>query len=285
MKNILVLTDFSKNAEEAAELGATLSSKLNTNLLLFNTCATNAMVPFVAEPWMMDEVIWGDDDSRDNLNRLASQLKQFVGQLNAKAYKPLIYCDNGEGKLGAIVPEIICRKNIELIIMGARKDDQNEDDLFGSDLNSVIQISSRPILVVESKINLNLLNKVIFATNFDKSDMLAIHYLVKLGELLNFELEIVHINHPDKTAASSGQEIILIEQVTSLNYPKVTYHEIKGNNIVENIMRIYKDSGAGLLAMVHHQHSFIMRLLHRSTTKMMLNNQQIPLMIFPSKMK
>ncbi|WP_295675412.1 universal stress protein [uncultured Mucilaginibacter sp.] len=286
MKSILVLTDFSDNSENAAELGVKLSAKLSTNLLLFNTYVTNSAEAYVAEPWVAEDIFWGDDDSKDNLNKLATALKTDVEKLGPKDHKPVIYCDNGEGKLGIIIPDIIQKHHVEMILMGARAFNPDDDGLFGSDLNSTIQKSSRPVLVIPSKINLEDLKKVIFATDFDESDMLAIHYLAKLGKLLNFELEIIHIIHPDKSGKEKSQkEIELEEQVSRLKYPKITYHDIKGNDVAENIVRIYKESGAGLLAMVHHQHSFIMRMLHQSTTKKLLDNQEVPLMIFPSKMK
>jgi nucleotide-binding universal stress UspA family protein len=286
MKSILVLTDFSDNSQYAAELGVKLCTKLNTNLLLFNTYVTNSAVPFVSEPWIAEDIYWGDDDSKDNLNKLAKTLKSNIEHLGPGDYRPEIYCDNGEGKLGVIIPGIIQKQHVEMVLMGARAFNPDDDGLFGSDLNSTIQKSSRPVLVVPSIIDPEQLHKVIFATDFDDADVVAIHYLVKLGQVLNFELEIIHITHQDKTARTKSQkEIELEKKISGLKYPQVSYHEIEGDDVSKNILRIYKESGAGLLAMVHHQHSFIMRLLHDSTTKKILDNQEVPLMIFPSKMK
>ena len=205
MKNILVLTDFSKNAENAAEVGLKLGSKLQANLLLFNTYVTNSVVPFVGEPWEAEDLIWGEDDSKDNLNKTALQLKNLAGQLDANDYRPLILCDNGEGKLGTIIPDLIHKQKIEMVVMGARSSNPDDDNIFGSDLSSVIQKTTRPIFVVPSKMDPDQLKKVIFATDFDKADMKAIHYLVKLGEALNFELEIVHIVHPDKAEKTKSK--------------------------------------------------------------------------------
>jgi len=285
MKNVLVLTDFSKNAEGVAQFGIKLGSKLKANLLLFNTYVTNAAVPFVNEPWVANEVIWGDDDSRDSLTRLATQLKQFMGKLAAADYRPLIYCDNGEGRLGTVVPDIIERKNVELIVMGAREDDPDKDNLFGSDLNAVIQKSVRPILVTPPEADPLDLKKVIFATNFENTDAQAIQYLVKLGELLDFELEIVHVVQAGKNGTPDhNSEPIPTAQKNKLKYPDITYHHIRGENVVSDLLRICEESGAGMLAVVHHQHSFIGRIFHQSVTKKILNNRDLPLMIFPSRM-
>jgi nucleotide-binding universal stress UspA family protein len=286
MKNILVLTDFSKNADNAAEFGLELGSKLQANLMLFNTYVTNSAVPFVGEPWEAEDLIWGEDDSKDNLNKTASRLKNLGAEWDSNAYKPVIFCDNGEGKLGTIIPHIIHKHQIELVVMGARSSNPDDDNLFGSDLSSVIQKSTRPVFVLSSGIQPGQIRKVVFATAFDKADMKAIHYLVKLGEVLNFELQIIHIVHPNAAgAAKSKKEIALEEQVARLQYPQIIYYEVKGDDIVENILRIYSESNAGILALVHHQHSFIARLFHQSVTQKMLGKQNVPLLIFPSGMK
>jgi nucleotide-binding universal stress UspA family protein len=203
--------------------------------------------------------------------------------LDANDYKPLIYCDNGEGKLGTVVPDIIETKNVELIVMGAREDDPDKDNLFGSDLNAVIQKSTRPMMVVPPGVDPFNLKKVVFATNFEKADVHAINYLVKLGDLFGFELEIVHfiqqVNGSDNKRAEEAAE-----QEAGLKYPNIIYHHLGNKDVVDNILQIYEDSGAGLLALVHHQHSLIGRILHQSVTKKILNNRHMPLMIFPSKM-
>jgi len=285
MKNIVVMTDFSKNAEAAAEVGVKLSSKLKTNLLLFNTYVTNAAVPFVSEPWTADELIWGDDDSRDNLNKLAAQLKRLTGDLPRDAYQPLIYCDSGEGRLDVLVPDIIKARNVEIIIMGARLEDPDKDNLFGSDLNAVIQKSNRPVLVIPPGFDPFKLKKVVLATNFEKTDVQAIRYLVKLGEVLGFELEIVHVIKPGSVNNSNGlDQVAQAEQNAREMHPNITYHPIRGEEIADDILRLYRESDAGLLAVVHHQHSFIGRIFHQSITKKILNNGYLPLMIFPSRL-
>ena len=285
MKNILVLTDFSKNSKNAAAVGVFLSSKLNTNLLLFNSYVTNSVAPVVSEPWMLNEVIWGDDDNKDSLNKQATQLRDAIDQLGATDAKPVVYCEIGEGKLGNMVHEIIRKEKIELVIMGARAE-KPDDDVFGSDINSVIQKSRRPVLIVPPGTDAAGLNKVVFATEMSGKDMEAIKYLAKLAGQLNFKLEVVHVSDLDalKSPAEkreSGRDVF----ITYLNHLNINYTEINGNNVVELLTKNCMEKGAGLLAVMHHQRPVLSRIFHKSTTKSMLNKQMIPLMVFPSKME
>ena len=285
MKNILVLTDFSKNSKNAAAVGVFLSSKLNTNLLLFNSYVTNSVAPVVSEPWMLNEVIWGDDDNKDSLNKQATQLRDAIDQLGATDAKPVVYCEIGEGKLGNMVHEIIRKEKIELVIMGARAE-KPDDDVFGSDINSVIQKSRRPVLIVPPGTDAAGLNKVVFATEMSGKDMEAIKYLAKLAGQLNFKLEVVHVSAPDEIKSSaektkSAHDVF----ITYLNHLNINYTESNGHNVAELLMENCKEKGAGLLAVMHHQRPALSRIFHKSTTKSMLNKQMLPLMVFPSKME
>ena len=286
MKKILVLTDFSKNSKNAAAIGVFFSSKLNTDLLLFNSYVTNSVAPVVSEPWMLNEVIWGDDENKDSLNKQAMQLRGTIDQLAANNAKPVVYCETGEGKLGNIVQEITRKENIELVIMGARAEKPDDDGVFGSDINSVIEKSRRPILIIPPGADAAGLNKMIFATEMNGKDMEAIKYLAKLAGQLNFKLEVVHVSAPDEIKSSaektkSAHDVF----ITYLNHLNINYTESNGHNVAELLMENCKEKGAGLLAVMHHQRPALSRIFHKSTTKSMLNKQMLPLMVFPSKME
>ena len=74
-------------------------------------------------------------------------------------------------------------------------------------------------------------------------------------------------------------------KVSKLNYPAITYNAVRGKDVVSRLNNLCDETGASTLALVHHQHSFFMRLITESTTKDALLNQSIPLLVIPSKME
>ncbi|WDF81186.1 universal stress protein [Mucilaginibacter sp. KACC 22773] len=70
-------------------------------------------------------------------------------------------------------------------------------------------------------------------------------------------------------------------QLAMLQSPGISYQELRGKDVVSSLNRISKQAGADMLAMTHHQCSFIKSLFTDSTTKKELTHQQIPLLVFP----
>lgn len=283
MKKILVLTDFSENAAHAAKTAVTLSSRLNANLLLLN-CFTSQ--PLVADyvdggAWMLAEPITMRDQSRDDLRDMEKDLEPMVAALPRERHHPSIQFQASEGKLGDNVRDIEREKDIELVVMGSRSENTLEHLVIGSDTSAVIKKSVRPILVVPEKIELKRVKKVTLASDYSARDIEAIHYLIKLGHSFDFHLHIVHIdryNHPK----SPEKKEAFIKRIHRLKYPKISYGEIKGKDVINRLSRHCAENGDDILALVHYPASFLSQLIEASTTKTALAHQTIPLLIIPS---
>ena len=286
MNTILVLTDFSKSAACAAEAGLVLSEKLRTDLLLFNTCVDYATIPsYSGGVWIVDEFSERKNQSKLGLAMLAEGLESLCDQLDPHDRRPGIYWQSEDSDLGLNVAEIIRERAIELVVMGARSE-TIDDFPTGWDTNSVIKNTTRPILVIPFPTDLKGICKVIFATDFDESDIKAVHFLTKLGKLFNYQIEIIHISGPETHVRTKIiKEEAFKKQIAELKYHGLTYLEVKGEDVVDKLNHIVRDNGCGLLAMLHHQYPFFVRIFKHSQTKKVLSNQKIPLLIFPSKMQ
>ncbi|ASU35331.1 universal stress protein [Mucilaginibacter xinganensis] len=285
MKNILVLTDLSENAAHAAELSVIFGGKLNANLLLYHTFLGAVVIPnYEGGPLASNASIELEAESRAHLDKLAGYLQPFIDKLDKYGYKPVISCQLGEGSLGGNVLSLIETKNVEIIVMGARSGSSLEHILLGSDTNAVMQKATCPVLVVPMESNLQKLTKVVFATDFEAEDIVAIQYLVNLAKLFDFELEIVHVALPGKNNEyKKDLQFSLKAEVSKLTYSHIVYKNVRGNNVIKRLNRLCEETDAGILALSHHQHSFFGRLLQKSTTKEALSLQKIPLLVFPLK--
>ena len=287
MNTILILTDFSDNAAHAATSGLFLSGKLNADILLFNTYLKfSETFTYAGGSVLVDDLVRWKAESSEKLDKLAEKLTAAIALVDTQQGKPSIFCRSDEGNLGSNVESIIKQRDIELVVMGARSGSTIEHVFFGSDTGDVIQQSTRPVLVISPEAEIKQLKKVVFATDFEEADMKALNYLVKLGELFHFAIEIIHVVNPAKKDETKGRdEIDFIKKLGQLQYPGITYTEIGGTDVITRLNRLCTEDGPELLALVHHRHSFLMRILHQSTTAKALSNQTIPLLIFPSGME
>ncbi|MES2374928.1 MAG: universal stress protein [Bacteroidota bacterium] len=285
MKTLLILTDLSENAEHAAKSAMVLSQNLHANILLYNSCLMVPVAPYYAQGVLVAENdMWWQSVSKQRLEELAELLEPEYSHA-AGQFSPTIDIQCGEGNLGENITRIIKNQDIELIVMGAKTGGTFDHILYGSDTNSVIKHTMRPVLVIPQSSDLKSIKKVTFATDFSDGDVTAIHYLVKLGKVLHFSLEIVHVSvfgENDSRNDDSGKAFVA--QVVKLKYPDIIYKDVRGKDVINRLNHHCAESCSDVLAMVHHQGSFFSGLLHQSTTKEALSCQKIPLLIIPSKM-
>eukprot|EP00697_Spironema_sp_BW2_P013375 gnl/Spiro4/3437_TR1676_c0_g1_i1.p1 gnl/Spiro4/3437_TR1676_c0_g1~~gnl/Spiro4/3437_TR1676_c0_g1_i1.p1 ORF type:complete len:290 (-),score=-41.23 gnl/Spiro4/3437_TR1676_c0_g1_i1:134-1003(-) len=286
MKKFLVLTDFTENSLHAARSVITLCAKLNANVLLYHAYAVDPVTPyFGGGPWIADEFSFLEGEGKEKLHELAANLEPIIDILDSELHKPVVTQAQGPGDVAGNLTEIFKNKDIEMVIMGARSGGVIDHLFTGCQTNAVIDKSTRPVLVVPQHTNLDQLKKVVFATDFNEADIAAIHYLAKIARILNLHIEVVHVDLGGSGDAREYKREEFLEWMNRLRYPEIIFKEIKGRDVVHRLNTLCEETNADLLAMVHYQHSFFKRAIEKSTVKIELAHQHIPVLIFPSKMK
>lgn len=284
MKEILVLTDLSANAENAAQYAVMLSSKLNSNIFLFNTFLNAIIIPnYTGGPASVDGIIELEDESKNKLELLADKLAVSISHLPSTAYKPKIKWQLGEGSLNNNIDELARSQKPEMIIMGARTDSALEHIFIGSDTSAVIEKADCPVLVVPKIYTWKKIEKIVLATDFDEADIKAIEFLTKLGRVMEFKLEIVHVTLPGNEETSQLNEINFKDRIADFHYAPLTYKTIKGQDVINRLNRFCHETHADILTITHHKHSFFARLVLTSLTQKALSHQKIPLLVLPIK--
>ncbi|MBS1525813.1 MAG: universal stress protein [Bacteroidetes bacterium] len=282
MKNILVLTDFSKSAASAAEAGLLLAGKMHTDLLLYNSYINyQTIASYGGGGWIVDEYSERKDKSRVGLDSLIEGLESLSSQLDPEDRKPVIYAESDDNDLAMELRELIKTKNIEMIVMGARSD-ASDDYMFGADTNAVIGYTTRPVLITPAGTELRNQHRIVFATDFEDADMEAIHYIARIAKSFYYKVDIVHVSDASTTGCDEKEKEFQT-RLARVKYLGMEYHLIKGKDVIDELNQFIDDIPGTILAMVHVQNSFLMRLFQHSMVKKALADQKAPLLIFPSK--
>lgn len=281
MKKILTLTDFSENAKHAAFTASYLASRLHYHMILLNVGMTKPV--FAGGPTVIDEIVFGQEEDHQKLEDLAFFIEQSFDDKSSD-WIPSIEIEQHLGQFTNQVNAIVSQRSVELIVMGAREGNRLDHLLTGSETFSVIDSTNRPVLIVPDKSELMNIRKVIFATNFNEQDIRAIKYLIKLGDIFNFVLEIFHINQfGDDDITKHLREIEFKKHTRRLKYSAIHVKEVYGKNIIDRLHKVCKESKADILSFSHYHDSLLAGLFRQSATKKALAKQDIPLLIFPSK--
>lgn len=287
MKKILVLTDLSESVVHLTETAFMLSEKLHADILLFNSYETIPVTPFYgAGPWIGEDETWWEQESRSKLDKMAVELQQSIHRMMpGEKWRPEVSVQCLQGSLAENVKTVIAHQDIELVIMGGSKDTRFEHILFGNATKSVIAHAMRPVIIIPPGASLTDISKVFFATDYESADIKAVSYLARLGQLLHYELEIIHVEvFGDRESSEMEQQKVFLTMLEDLSYPQLQHIEVHGKEVVSRLIQLCVEKKANLLGLLHQQDSLLVRMIRQSTANQLLEKQTIPLIIFPFKM-
>lgn len=285
MKTILILTDLSKNGTHAAKVAAALCTRLQADILLYHNYYDPYSIPAYAKgPWVVEDLFLRKEESTKKLNQLAIDLRHIIAAIPGAQYQPVIEHECGQGQLGTAVSAILRQKDVALIVIGTSSGSTIKHTFYGSDSMDIINSSVVPVLVIAPGTEIIKLKKITLASAFETADIVAIHYLAELSKSLDFLLEIVHIKLPGEPDDNSKKQSIY-EYLAALKQENLSWHEIRGKNVIKRLNKLCKENDSDILAVVHYEHGFLSKLFNKSTTEEMITNQHIPLMIIPYQLK
>lgn len=268
MKTILIATDFSPAALNAANYAADMALVINAGLVLFHSYqvpVTYAEVPVAVN--MTDLVT----DAETRLSRIKAELNQRTG--NKINIDTVI-------KEGAFFYELktVCETiKPYAVVMGSQGTSATERFLFGGHTVHAMQYLDWPLITVPAEAHFSAVKKIGFACDFDKVvESTPVEEIKMLVNDFNASLHVLNTGkrteyNPD-TVFESG---LLQEMIGSLN-PQ--YHFITAGNTDEGIMDFVEKNNIDLLLVLPKRRGMLKRMLHRSITKQFVLHSHVPVM-------
>jgi len=287
MKRILVPTDFSEQAEYAIQLACQIMQKTSGEIValhvldhtgLFDFSAGSSTYPMMGNPAGLDldqqflETLY--DNAEEKCNKFLKKYEKEGCKITKKI------------KIGSAfhyITEEINEEKTDLVIMGSKGASGFEEVLIGSNTEKVVRHARCPVLTVKSKVNIEDVNDIAFATSFKEEDSHVAEEIVKLQEIFNAKLHLVRVNTPNNFETSRK----LMERAK---------HFVKANNISNYTLNIYNDKveedgiiffaqdiEADMIAMATHGHTGLVHLLSGSIAEDVVNHAQRPVWTFRLK--
>ena len=285
MKTLLVLTDFSKNAKNAAEAAINLAEKFHFGkVLLVNNYINALFLPsadYIALP--PDYYTAFKDESITQMKNECRRLQEIITNQKLPSGKVSIDSLNLAGTVADHLGTILKQNDITLILMGARRKIAG-DFLFGSTINAVIQKANCPVLIVPQGQSVIHFKHIIFATDLELADIEAINYLIELYKNEHFHLSICHVTTPALLIPDFEEEDKygqFMNALSKLKHKNISYHGLEGTNITKVLEKFEQETMADLFVITHRKHSFVWRIFHQSPSRSLIKYQNISLMTLP----
>jgi nucleotide-binding universal stress UspA family protein len=290
IKRLLVPIDFSDYSRNACEFAIRMAEKLKAEVELLYAYFSPDLITI---PY--DESLSFNGTLPDHLEDIREQarisLEKYVNELRTKIRKEKIMGVNLDYTLidGSVSEAILKAGDIyqsDLIIIGMRGDGKRKSDFIGSSTRKVMEKATIPVLAIPENCTFDekkWSNKIVYATDFDESDFVAIRKL--MGLVSSFDMKVYCIHVGEKKADS--WEAIKMEgfrEYFKSSYPgfRVECLFIEKPDVMEGLDEFIQKTRVDIISLTTHKRNIITKWLYPSLAKKLFYHTNIPLLVFHS---
>ena len=190
--------------------------------------------------------------------------------------------------VGGIAEETILDFSVaggyDLLIIGVQGKVSSENWL-GSFTSEIINKSCIPVLAIPGNAfyKESMFKRLMYATNFDKSDGKAIRQLIKIAKPLETHIRIVHIDDTNDNPFINYDLAHFKEKyVGEVEQVDMDFDLIVDKNLKRGIENYIRDQKIDIISVTSHKRNLLTSLFKPSLTKELLFRLEIPMLIFHS---
>jgi len=291
INKILVPVDFSSYSLNAACYAVHVAQQKGAEITLIHVYFNP-----ITNPISYDHFYSFPANVAETLNEIVENadelMKEFMLKLNAyMADNELSAIHIKTEVIGGIAEEAILDfaeiGHFDLMVVGIRGKDSLEN-WFGSFMAEIINKSTIPVLAIPGPAiyNKSMYKRLMYATNFDKSDGIAIQKLIEIARPLETHITIVHIDETSENPFLNFDLAHFKERyVGNVGPVEMDFDLIVNKNRSRGIENYIIDKKIDVIAITSHKRNILTSLFRPSLTKELLFRLEIPMLIFHPESK
>jgi nucleotide-binding universal stress UspA family protein len=278
MKRILLPTDFSENAYNAAKYAVQLFSSEECTFYLLNTYTPvlydneylvyNSNHPTLTESYQ--------DKSKKGLDRVLRRIERNFKNENHHFEKISSF-----NLLNDEMKEVVAEKEIDLIVMGTKGATGAEEILFGTHTVHAIKKARCPLLAIPSHYKYKAPKEVLFPTDYEGEIPGLLGIMKDLASVHSSTIHILHVYFGVDLSSSQASR----KKALSTAFKDIAHHfySITGKSVTHAIYDFQEENEIDMLCMVNNKHSFFENLLFTPVVNEIGFNVKVPFLVIPSK--
>lgn len=262
MKQILVATDFSPNADNAMEYAMSLAV-----LLQLEVCAIHAIHPTEGINNSTYNAIFIEDYYNNKRQALNEWADNYTKKEKYKDIKVISLCD--VGFLKNVITRYIDEHPVELLVMGITGA-TGINGIVGSNASMMVSKVKIPTLIVPRESQFPGSPVITLATDYETKlsadDVNALNELIKAFGAKQMQVLYVEEKLDDKHIQSGEEHLKKL-----IPHTEMIFNYIKDSSPLNGIMDFIGTRETDILCLVKHHHNIIYRLFNRSTVNQLMN--------------
>ncbi|TPE44619.1 universal stress protein [Pontibacter mangrovi] len=227
-------------------------------------------------------------NQQDEQEKLSSLYNELQGAARAKGQHIHLKQAFINGLPEDVIPDEIKRFKPDLLLMGTRAEDNIARSLFGTITTKMVEEAKVPLLTVPEPYKQHGLRRVLYATDFDKTDAQALEKLLQLLEPFNPQVLCAHIG----IAGSESEDSRKMEQLQARLYTAMPGHDLQfaiipsgKEDVAEELQEFAQQEQVELIAVNNHHRSLFSSIFKPSLSKKLVLESQVPMLVFHSPEK
>lgn len=273
MKKILVPYDFSEVAEHALDLASQIAKKASGDIRLLN----------VIEHPTADSFRTMGMQGMDPMEQL--YIKKMIETVGGKLEAVSSEADHADDKISYKIQlgnpfhniiEEITEEKVDLVVMGTEGAEGLNEFFVGSNAEKVIRKATCPVITVQNKCELEPIEKIVFASDFMRTDDHFMGELKDLQAMFEAQLNIVKINTPASFTSTRHDMKQMEEFVDKYGIENYTIEIYNYKNEEDGIIYYAEDISADMIALGTHQRKGVGHFLAGSIAEDVANHSVVP---------
>jgi nucleotide-binding universal stress UspA family protein len=288
IRRILVPVDFSEFSKTACLYALRLAKKYKADIKILHVFYAPIvdLVPITDAYSIQVDM---DINLREMEDQARHQLVEFVNEIKEIASLEGF----GDVKISYTLREGIAEDEIAItavsykpgiIILGSKGKSEKQSDIIGSVVYRVLDKSKIPVLAIPAKANIeNFANikNIVYATNFDESDYVAIRRLIYIVSEFDVKIYCVHVSKDSEDKWDQVKMDNLKKYFNVVNpAAQVETHFIRGENQVADLEAFCELKKIDVIALSNKKRSILQRIFNPGLAKKLLKTSTLPLLLF-----
>lgn len=271
MKRIIVPTDFSDTAKNAASYAVQLAGSISdASIILYN---------------LTDKIAAGSDgsplteDKNDRLVVLNAALSNLKNELSSLAAVPIETVIEEGSSLTDNLQRYVRHHGIDLIVMGITGATRLEQIFMGSNALNVANLAVCPVIIVPPNAAFKPVSRVLFACDFkDVASTIPFAPVQSVLDIFKPTVLVVNVDadhYVEVTEEHKSQRAILEERLKDY---QPEFYFIRMYDFQDSISSFAADRNVDLILTIPRRHTFLSGLFKSSHTKKLAYHSHVPIL-------
>ncbi|MCU0357530.1 MAG: universal stress protein [Cyclobacteriaceae bacterium] len=281
MKKILVPTDFSKEAQVAAEVASNIARKSGTELILLHVIEEGSKESVK----ITGEIAYQDLEDKLFTMKLIERSRKLMSKFAADKMFDGIKI-TPELRLGSPfhgMRSIITEQKVDLVVMGTAGKTDLTDMIIGSNTEKVVRHANCPVLTVQKKPASQNFKNIVYATSMSKDEEVFSRIVKRAQALYDSTIHLVRINTPGNFQRDAVVKKYMNDFAKKLQLKNYTVNVFNDITEEEGIIYFADSINADMIALATHGRTGFAHVLAGSIAEDVVNHSKRPVLTFVVK--